>query len=711
MAPRTLLAWTDAKPVAVRPSNHGDNHASSAAKQQHQHQHQHQHQQPPPPASLPGAVAANTAATSSSSSLSSSSGSRHSGRLTPLPTTATLTPFVPTFTQAYAMQIHQANNTRVLVMINGHCDSAKTMARAIYRTWTTVPGREFVTVRFVVGDSGTREQACSGEPEVEENMMVYLRQCSDDYPPVDKVLCMWEHARTTWLDAYDYFLKVDADTYLNIPNLLVLLAMNPPTRPLFAGGVGSGRDGDLPAYCMGPAYILSRHTLGAVPSDVQAKATKLPNSDTTFSYFVTEHSGVTCMDHVHKQFRWSFMNRYWDFRDGAITGVTLNEQAQSVLPLYHPLNSALFNTVSAHPLKTERDMVVFHEAVFYNRLPLFPNPKATQQRPTPPQLRNLCVYNPARQYEISGFVLRECPPRRPHRPRKLQEAFVLHLAHDQGSVARAMAMAKELRAHSIKASLFNGVDGAHLDTATHQAFTSSSYLASSSASSSAHADKGKGASSNSTSSSSSSSPSSAVHALSARDVGRRETYRLLLHRVFSATDDNDALYLVVEDDVVLSPVFAQRLDTLLQDPRCGSYLSSGSGGALLLGATIARNGTYPRVDAHTGGWAMADEEMRRTPGTMCYNFNSGVENTFAFVLERRAMQLLLTWLSNPSHANQPFDHAWRYLCDRGMPVRVAFPYIVIPHRDAGREHSPVDTSTWEHVHRWTFQNDDKRRRR
>ena len=165
---------------------------------------------------------------------------------------------------------------------------------------------------------------------------------------------------------------------------------------------------------------------------------------------------------------------------------------------------------------------------------------------------------------------------------------------------------------------------------------------------------------------------------------------------------------MVEDDVIFSPEFERRLSTLLQDRRCGSFLSSNTGGVLLLGATIWRNGTFPAVNAYTGGWIMADMDRDKHPGTLCYNFNSGVYGTFAFILDRRAMMLLLSWLNNPLYANRPIDHAWNFLSDAGLPVRAAYPYLVIPRVDTSIIHkssSHSDARRRNVIHRWFFDPD------
>eukprot|EP00043_Microstomoeca_roanoka_P015165 m.151402 g.151402 ORF g.151402 m.151402 type:complete len:764 (-) comp16199_c4_seq2:5237-7528(-) len=573
-------------------------------------------------------------------------------------------PYTPTFAQADALKFHKANNTRILVMINGDCESAARIGPVVYRTWNRLPGSQFVTVKFIIGDSRISDGPCSNDPLVEEHLITYTPRCSDAYPPVSKVLCMWEFARQEWQSSYDFFLKTDADTYLNIPNLLVLLAEHSPGQDLFAGAVGTGRNRDLPPYCLGPAYIVSRYTLGRLPYKLSEAAVILPNSDTTFSQLIRDQLNVVCMDRVHGRFKWAFMNRYWDFQDGEFVTMQLNDKNQMILPVVHALNSALLPTISVHPLKRQEDMVSLHNAILYSRLPLFRFPTPQGETPVAGQLANLCVYNPSIQYELSGMKLRECAAVRPVRPRKLVQGYVAYLRHRRKSSDRASAIASQLRDMGITPALFSGVDGFSMLT------------------------------------------SQTKTRLNPGELGLRETYRLMFYDILRNPKLGDDLFLIVEDDVVFSPEFKSQLDMILQDPRCGSYMSSNTGGVLLLGATIWRNGSYPKVNMYTGGWIMADLDMEEHPGSKCYNFNSGVYGTFAFIVDRRAARMMLEWLNDPRYADLPIDHSYNFLSEQGLPVRVAFPYLVIPRVDTSIIHKSgthTDAARRAEIHRWFFQ--------
>lgn len=50
-----------------------------------------------------------------------------------------------------------------------------------------------------------------------------------------KVLHMWEHVAREWTDRYDWFIKADDDTYINLPRLRQDLALLDPQAPAYLG--------------------------------------------------------------------------------------------------------------------------------------------------------------------------------------------------------------------------------------------------------------------------------------------------------------------------------------------------------------------------------------------------------------------------------------------------------------------------------------------
>eukprot|EP00049_Salpingoeca_infusionum_P010989 m.189833 g.189833 ORF g.189833 m.189833 type:complete len:620 (+) comp14801_c0_seq1:331-2190(+) len=574
-------------------------------------------------------------------------------------------PFTPTRAQSTALAHLAADNLAILVMVNADCATTRAMAATTVKTWMQLPGASQVSVKFMVGDSANGTTSCAGDETIDRTLVEYVPQCHDGYPPVDKVLCMWEHARKHWVKQYQFFIKIDMDTYLNLPNLAVFLMAQNRIKPLYAGRVGKGRNNEFDPYCMGFFYVLNQRALAQIPEDFVSKARPAVNSDVAFSLVVTDHVQLPCMQGVSSRYQYSFVNRYWDFNDGIVQSY-LDEQQRSILPVFHPATSHQLAAVAVHPYKTPSDMHRFHDAVLYSRVKLFQFSKPSKSQSLPDYLRSLCVYNPSMQFEVSGLIMKECDLERPNHPRKLHHAFILFMKTSPTSRTRAAELAQHTRLDNVKNTLYPVVDAHHLFGMLRHHIN-----------------------------------------LTMGHLGLRETYRVLLHQLISSTDFGDELFLVLHDNVQVTDMFSARIAELMQDRRCGAFLSSNSGGALLLSVTIPRNGSFPSLSSDTGGWLLADNDPGTKGAAPCFNYNSGVQDVFAFILDRRAALVLLTWLNDPQFADKPFDHAWQYLSIQGVPVRVAFPFVAMPSLVAPNESSHPSASQWNQqsaqVPSWTRQ--------
>eukprot|EP00056_Hartaetosiga_gracilis_P003249 m.61366 g.61366 ORF g.61366 m.61366 type:complete len:762 (+) comp11385_c2_seq3:57-2342(+) len=695
-----------------------------------------------------------------------------------------LIPFRPNGRQQQASEFLHKEDARTLVLINSNCKLAREMLPVVLHTWFSVFGKELVTIKFVIGDSGGMTGECEGidtkqdlfsfmagtaakegiksgnEKETSttkqkgqgdddgdddddngiddndgdhggkdsfdnknkkstfiknsdgvrkefhhqqriEDYFLFLPQCKDTYPPVDKVVCMWHVIRNndTYLENFKYFVKMDTDTYLNIPNLLILLAKNSYDAPLFAGGIGTGRQDTIPRFCMGPAYVISRYTLLLLPLDFLQSAVRYANSDVTFSRNVEKFTGKICMKGVGSQFRWVFVNRYWFFSRGVFGTHRLNAQQQFFIPFTHGLHSSLLTAVSVHPFKRKKDMALFHNSLMRGRLPLFHFPNATKNTPLPDELKPVCVYNPSLQYEISGMRMYKCPPFYPAHLHKVTRAFIIYSKVRKLSQSRAGRIRGNLLGiPNLDPVLFESIQGSVLlgEMNVNKLLVKEGY----------------------------------TPKLSKEEIAHRETFRLLLYDILRNEDivKEDGLVLVLDEAVELHPKFNAKVTALLRNQRCGGYLSSISGGVLLLGATIWRNGTFPKVDEYTGGWKLVDQELKRSNFTAkCFNYNSGVYGTYAFVADIRALNLMLLWLNDPTHSHQPISRVWQYLSKLGMPVLVANPFLAYPTEDGlllqaddgSEEVDPVhmfiddddkrtqpkrsiDYNTRKSIHRWHF---------
>lgn len=608
------------------------------------------------------------------------------------------TSFIPAKEHVRAHEHAITHGTRVLMAINADCNTARRLGTAIADTWAKdVPS--YVTPRIFIGGSARagRFTNCTGNPALERALVTYLPWCPDTYPPVEKVLCMWTYIRNTWRDAYTHFAKVDADTHVNVANLAVLLSSLAPALPLMAGAVGAGRGADLghvDPFCMGPAYIVTRSLLHALPSSLTAGMRDPeipPNSDRAFSYIVKKHTNVSCMQDVQTKFKWSFMNRYWDISpdNGSLVAPVFRKNAQMHLPILHPLYSSFVRAVSVHPFKTGSDMHRFHAALRDGRLPLFripfPPPKKTVD-----VLRPMCVFNPARQYELNGLDLRECDALTPSfksRAINAVTAHIIHLPERALSSLKANNISSVLRAAGIHVVQVKGFDGPLL---------LGKWLA----------DKTLGAPSKQT--------------LRAPEIGVRASFTTALTRIVasetmrapsaytSQTNELANIHIFLEDDVILAPNFDVKLDTLLTtNRRCGSFLSMAPGGVLLLGGTVWRDGTYPRVSKWSSGWTQIDKErdaLLSSEDKACYNVANGTYGAFAWVATTNAAQAMLAWLNRAENIQRPVDHAWPFLADAGFVVRALDPPLAIVDLKDPIIHTSVkhtNVSLRYRVHRWT----------
>eukprot|EP00056_Hartaetosiga_gracilis_P010107 m.148335 g.148335 ORF g.148335 m.148335 type:complete len:723 (-) comp13255_c0_seq1:287-2455(-) len=634
-------------------------------------------------------------------------------------------PFIPSYKQSRAYNDLKRQNRKVLVLINSNCDIALQMTKTVVDTWASAYGSDLFTIRIVVGDSANLDRIttsssslapqtgnndgdndndddmsenkqnyskewtklddekiiprkrCSipcgggkGQPpcfsdavQRLEKYILYLPACPDTYPPVKKVMCMWNYVLRKWKNSYDYFMKIDMDTYLNIPNFLLFLKQNPPNKPLYSGRVGTGRTVAIEPFCLGMAYVLSRKTFSALPSRAFISTPLQQNSDVTFSTVIRNHLNLSCMEGVSETFKWTFVNRYWDFHDGQFTTLQFNKAMQSILPLSHVTSSHLQGS-SVHPVKTSEDMRTLHSIISRSMLPIveFKNPRGNTVMPE--EMQPLCVYNPSQQYVRTGFYMRECLRERPVHPKKISHAYVVYLPHRKDSAERARDIVLQLTNFGFDADYHEGVDGMH-DFESHPGGS-----------------------------------------LTLAEIGLREAYRNLFYRIIHSPEaKNDGLYLIFEDDITFSPHFRSRLDTLLQDPYCGAFLSSNSGGVLLLGATIWSNGSFPRINEWPGGWNLVNHNLKRNGYPRCYNFNIGVYGSYAQVLDLRAIKLFLTWLNSQKYANRPIDHAFNYIAERGLPVQVAFPYLAVPRGDTSNMHdyNKGNVEQRKKLHQWYYE--------
>jgi hypothetical protein len=135
-------------------------------------------------------------------------------------------------------------------------------------------------------------------------------------------------------------------------------------------------------------------------------------------------------------------------------------------------------------------------------------------------------------------------------------------------------------------------------------------------------------------------------------------YRQVFRKLFRESDPSKkGLRFAFEDDVMMHQNFTRLWKDIMSSERCMGFLSE-PGGVLLLGAS------------QWGSWATIDSQKEET----CYNAAQLTLGSFAFIYSHHIIDAALDWLDN---SNKPFDWLWGYLVQRGFPVRVARPNLVI----------------------------------
>lgn len=137
------------------------------------------------------------------------------------------------------------------------------------------------------------------------NMKIRYFTGNVEYPPVRFNTKMLGELPLT----FDYYLKVDDDTYVNLDRLQSLVFAVPKSRFMFLGNKGDGKSDLKKAkllrrkMCLGgPGYILNRETLAAVQPKLagcvasQTESSPLWHSDAIISWCIERATGIGCWD-------------------------------------------------------------------------------------------------------------------------------------------------------------------------------------------------------------------------------------------------------------------------------------------------------------------------------------------------------------------------------------------------------------------------------
>eukprot|EP00941_MAST-03F_sp_MAST-3F-sp1_P004898 g4898.t1 len=144
--------------------------------------------------------------------------------------------------------------------------------------------------------------------DVEVGEVIALHKGKDDeYPPQRKAFLMWKFIADHFLTKYEWFMKADSDTYINLERLSKLLQRKQLNRievPHYCGRKAFGKPeerGKLGLrgheYCMGgPGYFINSVTLRKLKHHIFQcmKETVTKHEDTEFGRCVYKHVHISC---------------------------------------------------------------------------------------------------------------------------------------------------------------------------------------------------------------------------------------------------------------------------------------------------------------------------------------------------------------------------------------------------------------------------------
>ncbi|CAF2522248.1 unnamed protein product [Rotaria sp. Silwood2] len=414
------------------------------------------------------------------------------------------------------------NRSHIVLGILADRQLMNTLVNASQQTW--IPSVPYDLFYFIGRHHGH-------PPRFSRNLnVVELPTEDNEYPPVNKTFHMWTYFYTQHLSDYDYFMAIDADTYVNVENLKIMLN-ELRCHDCYVGYPAIGEPyerkglGLLAPYCLGMGYVIARKTLlrFALHIDICRRSIVANHSDTELGRCIYRYaSGISCTRAQMPLERVLYTTN----SRGAVVPFKRDSQGRLLIEFPKAPPTRFFNAALVHPLKTSHAFHQFHRQVTLQLRPVLP----------PAFLHGSCVANPVIQNETypQNRSIAECRlqiPKQSAYNLSSLSAFVITLRNCELRLQRTI---HNFEKHSIHLQLFHGISNVSVLKTTK---------------------------------------------LTKGEWNLRLTMIRLIQTVINAKLQQ---VLVVEDDAIPHRRFGQLLQELINDHRCKECVS---GGILMLGST------------------------------------------------------------------------------------------------------------------------------